>query len=77
VSRYRCHLRRRNGLTQTEIDTHHGAPPRVGAVVNVALLRPGVAKETIPARVKSLSVDPDNADGDPITHVYMDEIASG
>jgi len=74
VSRYRCHLRRRNGPTQTELDIHDGEPPRVGTVVNVALLRPGVAKETVPARIASLSVDPGNADGDPIIHVYMDEI---
>jgi hypothetical protein len=73
MSRYLCHLRRRNGLTQTELDAHDGEPPRVGTVVNVALLQPG-ANETVPARIASLSLDPDNGDGDPIIHVYMDEI---
>jgi hypothetical protein len=42
-------------------------------VVNVALLQPG-ANETVPARIASLSLDPDNGDGDPIIHVYMNEI---
>jgi hypothetical protein len=41
-------------------------------VVNVALLQPG-ANETVPARIASLSLDPDNG-GDPIIHVYMNEI---
>jgi hypothetical protein len=59
--------------TQTELDTHDGEPSRVGTVVNVALLRPGVDKETVLARIASVSVDPD-ADGDSIIHVYMDEI---
>jgi hypothetical protein len=43
-------------------------------VVNVALRRPGAANETVPARIASLSVDPDNSNGNPIIHVYMDEI---
>jgi hypothetical protein len=43
-------------------------------VVNVLLLQPGVADETVAARIGSLSVDPDNGDGDPIIHVHMDEI---
>jgi hypothetical protein len=49
-------------------------PPRVGAVVNVALLRPGVARETVSARIASLSTELDNADGEPTIHVFMDEI---
>jgi hypothetical protein len=74
MSRYLCHLRRRNGQTRTELNTHDGEPPRVGTVVNVLLLQPGVTDETVPARIASLSVDPDNGDGDPIIHVHMDEI---
>jgi hypothetical protein len=70
MSRYRCHLRRRNGQTQTELDIHDGEPPRVGTVVNVI-----VADETVPVRIGSLSVDPSEAEDDPIIHVYMDEVA--
>jgi hypothetical protein len=33
-----------------------------------------VADETVPARIGSLCVDPSDADGNPIIHVYMDEI---
>jgi hypothetical protein len=70
MSRYICHLRRRNGRTQTELDMHEGGPPCVGSMVNVV-----VADETVPGRIGSFSVDPSKAaDGDPIIHVYVDEI---
>jgi hypothetical protein len=74
MSRYLCHLRRRDGRTQTELDTHDGKPPGVGSVVTVALRRPDATNETVPARIASLKADPAKADGDPIIHVYMDEI---
>ena len=75
MSRYLCHLRRINGRTQTELEPHDGEPPRVGTVVvvNVAL-QPDLPNETLPARIASLSLDPDDADGNPVVHVYMDEI---
>ena len=69
LSRYLCHLRRRNGRTHTELDVHDGEPPGVGTVIDVV-----VADETVPARIGSLRVDPSDADGNPIIHVYMDEI---
>ena len=69
MSRYLCHLRRRNGRTHTELDIHDGGPPGVGTVIDVV-----VADETVPARIGSLRVDPSDADGDPIIHVYMDEV---
>jgi hypothetical protein len=42
-------------------------------VVNVAL-QPDLPNETLPARIASLSLDPDDFDGNPVVHVYMDEI---
>jgi len=67
--RYLCHLRRRNRRTLTELDAHDGEPPGVGIVIDVV-----VADETVPARIDSLRIDPSDADGNPIIHVYMDEI---
>ena len=72
MSRYLCHLRRRDGRTQTELNTHDGEPPRVGTLLNV-LLQAGDGNETVAVRIGSLSVE-DNADGIAIIHVYMDEI---
>jgi hypothetical protein len=69
MSRYRCHVRGRNGPTQTELDIHDGEPPRVGTVINVV-----VAGKTVPVRICALSIDPSKVEDDPIIHVYMEEI---
>lgn len=77
MSRYRRHLHRRNDRTQTEVDTHDAEPPRVGAVVKVALLKPGVAKEIVEGRIASLSVEPDNADGNLVIRVFRTRLVIG
>ena len=77
MSRYRRHLHRRNDRTQTEVDTHDAEPPRVGAVVKVALLKPGVAKEIVEGRIASLSVEPDNADGNLVIRVFWTRLVIG
>jgi hypothetical protein len=69
VSRYLCHLRRRNGLRRTELDIHDGDPPVVGSVINVV-----VGDETVPARIGSFGPSPTMDGSDPIIHVYLDEI---
>jgi hypothetical protein len=69
MSRYLCHLHRRNGRTQTELDLHDGDPPSVGTVFDVV-----VADKIVAGRIGSFGVDPNRSGHDPIIHVYMNEI---
>jgi hypothetical protein len=66
---YICHFRRKDGEYDMEVDVYQGDMPRAGEIVTLV-----VQGETTKGRVELVTVPQHKPGGDPIVHIYVEEI---
>jgi hypothetical protein len=66
---YVCHVRRAGTEYETSVDTYQGDMPRAGEIVTLV-----VHGEAMKGRVSVVTVPQHKPRGDPVVHVYVDEV---
>jgi hypothetical protein len=69
MSHYVCHVRLKGGEYETGADFYQGDLPRAGEVIQIV-----VCGETLKGRVGVVTVPQRKPHGDPIVHIYVDEV---
>jgi len=66
---YVCHVRLKGGEYETGADFYQGDVPRAGEIVQIV-----VYGETLKGRVGVVTVPQRKPRGDPVIHIYVDEV---
>jgi hypothetical protein len=69
MSHYVCHVRLKGGEYETGADFYQGDLPRAGEVIQIV-----VCGEALKGRVGVVTVPQRKPYGDPIVHIYVDEV---
>jgi hypothetical protein len=69
MSHYVCHVRRKDGEYDNGVDIYRGEMPRAGDIVALV-----VHGERIKGRVGVVTVPQHKSRGDPVVHIYIEEV---